>query len=122
MTNLTDNVDTMGGNAYNPATVTTTIATALRFISNLIPNPPAADGDSYGSDTSAAMLTVALLANSRLHQDKDKEPKTIEELWTPLMEQILFGQQKETHISMKNERPSKFARGRSWQNDTNVSG
>ena len=122
MTDLTDNVNSFGGSAYNPATVTTSIASALRFVSSLIPNPPAADGDSLGSDTATAMLTVAILANSRLHQDKDKEPKTIEELWTPLMNDILFGQIKETHISLKNERPSKFARGRSWQNDTDVSG
>lgn len=117
MTNLTDDVNSLGGIAYNPTTVTTTIATALRFISNLIPNPPAADGDSTGSDTAAAMLTVALLANNKLHQDKDKQPKSIENLWTKQMNDFLFSQIRETQISMKNERPSKFARGRSWQND-----
>ncbi len=122
MTDLTDNVDSFGGSAYNPATVTSAISSALRYVSSLVPDPPAVDGDSLGSDTATAMLAVAILANARLHQDKDKTPLTIEEMWTPQMNEILFGQQKETHISMKNERPSKFARGRSWQNDASVSG
>lgn len=121
-TNLTKDIDSFGGSAYNPATVTSAMASALRYVSSLIPDPPAADGDSTGSDTATAMLTVAILANARLHQDKDKTPLTIEEMWTPQMNEILFGQQKETHISMKNERPSKFARGKSWQHDASASG
>lgn len=118
MTTLTAALDSIVGLAYEDTPKTNAITTALLYISSRR-REPVLDGDSDNTDFLAAQFAAEILNNATNHQKSFNDPtiqvKSLDELWTPEMEELLFGEVEERTISIKNQNPSQFAPGRRWQ-------
>ncbi len=118
MTTLTDALDSIVGSAFIPAEKTSSIVTALLYINGLVPDDTIIDGTSDNSDLAAAMFAGAILNNTKLYikaqRDSNIMPKTLEEMWTQQMNDLLF---KDLIIQprISNKSPSSFAPGQRWQ-------
>lgn len=126
MTTLTDALDSIVGFAYLDAEKTNAITTALLYASGRR-HETVADGDSDNSDMAIALFASEILRNSINHQkamtDQTIQIKTLDEMWTDQMNDLLFTDIAEKSIVLKNDPPSVYAPGQRWQDgDSRASG
>ena len=119
MTTLTDALDSIVGDAYIASEKTASITTALLYASGLR-HETVSDGDSDNSDMAVVLFSAEILFNSKSHlksrTDEGVIPKTLDEMWSKVMNDLLFTDISEKTIVMKNFPPSSFAPGEKWQN------
>ncbi len=118
MTNLTDDLDVAVGVAFSPTQKTAAIASGLRYASGLR-QTTIADGDSANSDLAVSLYAAAILFNQRsmkkYRTDATITVKTLDQMWTKQMNDLLFGDIQEKSIRLSNKSPSQFAPGKRWQ-------
>lgn len=118
MTTLTAALDSIVGTAYIAAELTAAITTSLLYASGLR-HETVADGDSDNSDMAVVLFAAEILDNNKLHiqarSDNTVRPKSLEDMWSDIMNDLLFTDIAEKSISVKNQPPSKFAPGQRWQ-------
>ena len=118
MTTLTDALDSIVGTAYIAAELTAAITTALLYASGLR-HETVADGDSNNSDMAMALFSAEILYNNKLHiravNDNTVIPRSLEDMWSKQMNDLLFTDIAEKSISVKNQPPSQFKPGVKWQ-------
>ena len=119
MTVLTAALDSIVGEVYIAAEKTSSVITALLYINGLVPDTTIIDGTSDNSDLAAAMFAAEILRNAKLHlrsnKDNTVQPKSLEDMWTQQMNDLLFGDIQEKSIRLSNKSPSQFAPGKRWQ-------
>ncbi|KKL94721.1 hypothetical protein LCGC14_1861860 [marine sediment metagenome] len=122
MTTLTAALDTIVGTAYISAELTAAITTSLLYASGLR-HETVADGDSDNSDMAVALFAAEILYNNKLHvqalSDNTVVPRSLDDMWSDIMNNLLFTDIAEKSISVKNQPPSQFQPGVRWQDGFN---
>lgn len=118
MTTLTAALDSMVLSAYSPEEKTASITTGLLYASG-VRHETVADGDSDNSDLAVAMFAAEVLKNGRNHikarNDNTVIVKTLDQMWTKQMNDLLFTDIAEKSIKLSNKNPSQFAPNKKWQ-------